>query len=138
MKLNRLVLFTMALLLSFGGRWTYAQEGDDGALDITMTLMPADADLPDAVTQELALPRDAQGEHRASEEGVTHSAEGLETANEARTDGGLAVAQDAAAEAAANDRADFGRGTLSDELPNQMPADVPTDLPEGRPDDLPL
>jgi hypothetical protein len=68
-----------------------AREAEKGpvpvALDATMALMGEAADRPDAVTKTLELPKDAAGAYLASPLGVSHAAEGLETADLARVKG---------------------------------------------------
>jgi hypothetical protein len=54
---------------------------NEDAANSTMTVIPQDAELPDAVTKELVLPDEA------SEAAREHSATGLAKANEAREDG---------------------------------------------------
>lgn len=145
--------------LAIGGP-VHAQIDD---LDVTMTLIPTDAELPDAVTRQIVLPQSAAAE------GVENSAEGLATANSRRAAAaerpaaaserraaGLAraagrrVAFDAAAdarargadfgaeigEAARQNRESFIRGDSGLDLP--IPDHLP-DLPDQRPDlpDLP-
>ena len=125
--------------LGLGADWTLAQDvpGDD--LEITMTLMPENGDLPDAVTRELTLPvfpEGDEGESIPSQQGVDNSADGLATANQAREDG-RAFGQEIAA-AAQENRENLGRGRPED-LPMGPPDDlpgVPEDLP-GPPEDLP-
>jgi hypothetical protein len=99
--------------------------------DVTITLLPQDAELPDAVTALIELPKDADGNYIPSEEGVTHSADGLATANDAR-ENGREFGQETAEQAQQN-REDFVHGTpdLSELLPDQVPDDVPVpDLPD--------
>lgn len=100
-------------------------------LELTMTLMPANAELPEAVTKTLELPpaaaargaeasepgRDRAGDARGSRQ------EGLDTAAEAR-ERGLELGE-AMAEQARENREDAGRG------------DPPATPPDGPPDDLP-
>jgi hypothetical protein len=131
------VLFALAAL-SFRLP-AFAQENSsdtDENLELTMTLLPEAATLPDAVTKTIELPEPA------SETGADSSAQGLATANEARdhsdqsdhSDAGLETAaearergrdlgQDMAAEAQQN-REDQGRGTPPEESP--PPPDHPT------------
>jgi hypothetical protein len=54
---------------------------DDGDLEVTMTLLPNGAELPGAVTSEIALPL------TASTQATEHAASGLVQANEARQTG---------------------------------------------------
>ena len=62
-------------------------EGGIRALEITMTLLPASAQTPDAVTKTIELPKRPDGSDIPSAAGVEHSANGLATANAAREDG---------------------------------------------------
>ncbi|HEU4617971.1 MAG TPA: hypothetical protein VFV10_08010 [Gammaproteobacteria bacterium] len=82
--------------LALVGPWASAQEtgtpqpaaADEaaGPLEVTITLIPEDADRPAAVTKTLELPRKATGAYIASQQGVEHSASGLTRANLARDD----------------------------------------------------
>jgi hypothetical protein len=118
------------------GNWTFAEDGEQ-----TMTLLPEDAESPDAVTKMLELPKNDEGEYIASEEGVTHSAEGLATANAAR-ESGRAFGEEMAANARENHE-NFSRGVrpdLEDLLPGQVPDGIPDTpavpeipAPAGRP-----
>jgi hypothetical protein len=116
----------------------YTQEDDaDGVetLDVTMTLMPEGATLPDAVTRLIELPDAAAETARES------AAQGLETANEARAnrDAGLGVAGEArengrefgqeVREQAQENSENAGRGGRPDPA---GPPEVP-----GPPEDLP-
>lgn len=99
-------------------------------LELTMKLMPAGAELPDAVTKTIQLPP------AASAQAAEASARGLSTANEAKQNrpDGLDTAADARergrefgdamAEQARENREDAGRGN-------------PPTPPSGPPDDLP-
>jgi hypothetical protein len=134
MKIRSTLVFFSALTLSLSASWVFAQEGEGGDdLDVTMTLMPEGADLPDAVTRELELPRYTEGENEGeyipSSQGVENSANGLETANAAREDG--RAFGEAAAEAAQDNREEHSRGNMPD-LENLLPDQVP-DMP-GPPD----
>lgn len=134
---------TVALALAFAGNVAFAQgdggeggEGDD--LDVFMRVLPANAELPEAATREIELPRDGEDENapfRPSEQGVNNGGEGLETANDAREDG-RAFGQEAAA-AAQENRENLGRGSRPDleDLPDQVPDDIPAppETPGGPP-----
>jgi hypothetical protein len=86
-------LFVISVLASAAMCGTAAAQdapkrGNSGAaLEITMTLLPANAQTPDAVTKVIELPKDADGNSIPSSAGVEHSAGGLETANAARENG---------------------------------------------------
>lgn len=105
-------------------------------LELTMTLMPVNAELPDAVTRTIELPAAASGEAvEASERGLSTADEarqnrraGLDTAAEARERG--QELGEAMAEQARENREDAGRG----DPPATPPAGPPDDLP--RPPDL--
>jgi len=57
-------------------------------LELTMVLIPANAETPAAVTAKIDLPKDAaSGNYIPSVQGVENSERGLETANAAREDG---------------------------------------------------
>jgi hypothetical protein len=131
-RANQLLATTLALVL--GASPAFAQDAgeDDGDLDVTMRLLPANAELPDAATREIELPVNDEGEFRASEQGIENSLAGIETANAAREDG-RAFGQEAAA-AAQENRENMGRGSrpdLEELLPEQVP-NVP-EIPD-RPD----
>lgn len=128
-------LIAAALTLALSSNWAFAQdgdEGDDGDLDVTITVMPEGADLPDVVTGDITLPVDEEGNFIPADEGVDNSAEGLSIANEAREDG-RAFGEAAAAAAEAN-REDLGRGSMPDQVP-ETPGDLPElpDLPDVTP-----
>jgi hypothetical protein len=93
--------------------------------ELTMTLLPEGAELPDAVTKVIELPKNDEGEYLASEEGVANSAEGLAIANAAREDG-RAFGEEMAASAREN-RENFTRGRpdLGGLLPGQVPDGIP-------------
>ncbi|MEX0707244.1 MAG: hypothetical protein WD078_04725 [Woeseia sp.] len=111
----------LALVLAAGN--VLAQDDDD--LDGTMRpIGQADAELPAAVTEDITLP-DAVGE---DSEAVAASADGLATANEARTlrkEGGLAIADEASGGAAADarDRATDLAEAARDNADNRSRAD---------------
>jgi hypothetical protein len=124
-----LVITALALTLTAGS--AFAQDGTEGeeadeALDLTMTLMPQDAELPDVVTADIELPKDEEGLPIPSEQGVEHGGEGLETANLAREDG--RAFGEAAAAAAQENREDVSRGSMPD-LGELLPDNVP-EIPE--------
>lgn len=92
----------LAILFSAGA--VFAQD-DEGDLEGTIRLMgAAEAELPDAVTKEIALPDNIAEDSEA----VEASAEGLATANEARQnrETGLSIADQARGNAAADDARD--------------------------------
>jgi hypothetical protein len=120
------VLFAMAVSAAENG------DSQDGALDLTMELMPADATSPEAVTGVIELPA-------ASTEAAGQNAEdGLTKANEAREhrEDGLATAEEALAQGQAHaeqSREDIGRGPPD---PENIPAqpEIPDDLPGTTPE----
>jgi len=129
-----------ALGLVLGANWAVAQDDPGDDLDITMTLMPEDGNLPGAVTHELVLPplpdasRNNDPESRpgesSSEDGRTIATLARDTAR----DDGRAIGA-AAVEAAQDARNDHSHGSppnLDDLLPG---GDVPGDVPG--PGDLP-
>jgi hypothetical protein len=75
-----LTIAGLALALAAGPALAQDETGDD-ATGSTMRVIPEDAQLPDAVTKEIALP------DGASEDARTHSADGLAKANDAREHG---------------------------------------------------
>lgn len=98
--MHRLSVTGLALLFTAGA--VFAQE-DEGDLEGTIRLMgEAEAELPEAVTREIALPDTIDVDAAA----VEASAEGLATANEARQnrEQGLSVADEARENAAADAR----------------------------------
>jgi hypothetical protein len=122
----KLTMLTVALAWALGGS-ALAQNGEE-----TIVLLPEGVELPDVVTAALDLPKDENGEYRASAEGVAHSAKGLDIANAAREDGRAFGEQTAAL--AKENREDHARGRmpeLSDLRPDQVPdhAALP-ELPE--------
>jgi hypothetical protein len=119
----KLTMLTVALAMTLGGS-ALAQDGE-----ATIVLLPEGAELPDVVTAALDLPKDENGDYRASEEGVAHSTKGLEIANEARADG-RAFGEQMAASAKEN-REEHTRGQMPD-LRDLRPDHVPDNaaLPE--------
>ncbi len=122
--------------LGLGADWTFAQDAPGDDLEITMTLMPEDGDLPDAVTRELTLPVFPEGDENAgqpipSQQGVDNSADGLATANQAR-EAGREFGRQAAA-AAQENRENLGRGR-----PEGLPMGPPEGLPMGPPEGPPM
>jgi hypothetical protein len=89
--MQRLFIITMVASAAISGTAAAQDEPKRGnsaaALEITMTLLPANAQTPDAVTKVIELPKDADGNSIPSAAGVEHSAGGLETANAARENG---------------------------------------------------
>ena len=128
-------LFAAALACSFCGLAS-AQSGEE-----TIVLLPEGTELPDVVTDAIDLPKDENGEYRASAQAVASSARGLATANAAR-EGGRAFGEQmaAAAREGREDRARGPRPDLSDLRPENVPDNAalpempePPTLPE-RPD----
>jgi hypothetical protein len=121
MKRNLVMVSTVGLLLGFSSAWAEVEEDAEA----TIRLMGhAEAELPAAVTDDIALP-DSVPEDSAA---VTNAQRGLDTANEnrARRETGLATADEARergagmAEAAMENREARGR---SQGLPDRP--DVP-------------
>ena len=102
----------------------------DAALEITMTLLPANAGTPDAVTKTIELPKDEDGNYIPSAAGVEHSAGGLETANAAR-ENGRAFGEAAAAAARENreNATRASRAAASEERPDPPETPEPPDRP---------
>jgi hypothetical protein len=114
--------------------------GSDDSLDVTMTLLPEGASLPDAVTRTIPLPDTATS---------SHAQPGLDTANEnrLRRDDGLETAQDArdrgrqfgqdVRDQAAEQRENAERGQRPDGAgpPDGLPPTSPPD--QTSPPDLP-
>ena len=126
----------LVMAACFIGSAVFGQEPPDDPpvpeeLELTMTLMPANAELPEAVTKTIELPASAAprgaeaseaGRERAGDARANRQ-EGLDTAAEAR-ERGLEFGE-AMAEQARENREDAGRG------------DPPATPPDGPPDDLP-
>ena len=94
-------------------------------LELTMVLIPANAETPEAVTAKIELPKDAaSGNYIPSAQSVEHSERGLETANAAREDG-RAFGQ-ATAAAARDNREDAVRASHgADEKERPAPPETP-------------
>ena len=88
----------------------------------TIVLMPEGAELPEAVTRVIDLPKNENGEYRPAAAAVENSARGLAIANEAR-ENGRAFGQEMAAQAQEN-RENKARGERPDVPPGQPPDDV--------------
>jgi hypothetical protein len=101
---------------------------DEGsALELTMALIPANAQSPAAVTATIELPKnDSTGAYIPSAQGVEHSADGLDTANLAREEG--REFGEATAEAARENRENAGRA------PRDPPGSEPPPAPPETPD----
>lgn len=143
MKPRGMLLFFSTLAVLLGGSLAFAQDGTpeeegDEVLEVTMRLLPPNAQAADAALREIELPTRIDEESGEpvpipSEQGQLHGGAGLERANEARFEGAANGA--AAAEAAQNNREEMGRGTPPDlsDLPEQVPDNPgPPDNP-GRP-----
>lgn len=102
----------------------------DAALEITMTLLPATAQTPDAVTNTIELPKGSDGHYIPSAAGVEHSADGLATANAAREDG-RAFGQATAAAARENreNATRASRAAPSEQRPEPPETPEPPDRP---------
>lgn len=108
-----------SLLFGFSNAWT---QDDD---ETTIRLMgAAEAELPDAVTEDIVLPGDAD------EEAVKNAKDGLDTANEnrKRMEDGLATADEARANAA-----DMAEDALDNIEIRGRVEDILEDVP-GQPD----
>ena len=139
MKTRNALMTTAAVLLAIAPTWARAQNelgADIDALDVTMELMPEGATLPEAVTRVIELPEAVPETARQS------AAQGLETANQARTNAqaGLAIATEArerGLEHAQENREDAGRGPPDWAGPPGGGPGGPADTPSGPPDDAP-
>jgi hypothetical protein len=129
---SKCVLAIVSLALTFVSGNALAQD-DDGDLDGTIRLMGhAEAESPDAVTNPITLPYDAQ-----ASEAVANSEFGLDTANEARLrrEEGLTTADEAResnadfVEAAQENRGNRGRS--SDNIPENVPDRPEPPTPPG-------
>ena len=88
MKLLTMSVLASAVICGSAAAQDRPKRGNrDAALEITMTLLPASAQTPDAVTKTIELPKRPDGSDIPSAAGVEHSANGLATANAAREDG---------------------------------------------------
>jgi hypothetical protein len=127
--MQRLFVITMLASAATCGTAVAQDEPERGnsgaALEITMTLLPASAQTPDAVTKVIELPRDTDGNTIPSAAGVENSARGLETANAARENGrAFGEAASAAARENREDATRASRGAASREHP------TPPEMPE--------
>ena len=123
----------LAMAACFIGTTAFGQEPPDDQpvpeeLELTMTLMPANAELPEAVTKTIELPpaaaaRSAEASEPGRERADDARGNRQDTAAEAR-ERGLELGE-AMAEQARENREDAGRG------------DPPVTPPAGPPDDLP-
>jgi hypothetical protein len=109
-----------AAVFALTSSWAAAQDGD---LDVTMTVLPENADQSEAVTAAIDLPMDEAGEYIPAEEGVENSQVGLDTANLARQDG-RAFGEEAR-ELAEENRERFGRGGGAPSIEELIPDGVP-------------
>ena len=104
-------------------------------LELTMVLIPANAETPAAVTAKIELPKDASGNYIPSAQGVEHSERGLDTANAAREDG-RAFGQATAAAARDNRenavRAATGASEKERPTPPETPETPDRPTPPGR------
>ena len=89
--MKRLFAITALASAVIGGAATAQDEPERGnknaVLELTMTLIPMNAESPAVVTAAIELPKDSSGDYIPSANGVEHSAPGLDTANVAREDG---------------------------------------------------
>jgi hypothetical protein len=115
---NRFVVAAFAGLL---GSSSFAQS------EQTLVVLPEDAELPDAVTRAIDLPKNAAGEYLVSRSAVESSATGLATANAAREYGRAFGAEMAAK--AADDRETRTRGAAADRVPDHVTLPPLPDLP---------
>lgn len=135
MNMNLAWTIGAMLLLGFSNAWAQ-DDGSDDESETTIRLMDAaEAELPNAVTDDIVLP-DSVPEHAAAHE---DAAEGLATANEnrKRREDGLATADEARANAAdmAEDALENieSRGRADDileNIPGRPDVPEPPDMPE--------
>ena len=104
-----------------------ARGNKNAVLELTMTLIPINAESPAAVTAAIELPKDSSGDYIPSAAGVEHSAQGLDTANLAREDG-RAFGQ-ATAAAARENRENATRASHDAELEGPPAPPEPPDHP---------
>ena len=119
MRLLTIIVLASAVICGTAAAQDEPKRGNSAvALEITMTLIPANARTPDAVTTTIELPKDPDGNYIPSAAGVEHSADGLATANAAREDG-RAFGQATAAAARENreDATRASRGAASEQRP---------------------
>lgn len=109
-------------------------EGKDSVLELTMALIPANAQTPAAVTATIELPKnESTGAYIPSARGVEHAAGGLDTANRAREEG--RAFGEATAEAARENRENVGRASR-DAASSEPPPPTPPETPDPpRPND---
>ncbi len=125
-------LFAIAALAStvMGGTVIAQNEAERGiknpVLELTMTLIPMDAESSSVVTAKIDLPKDAGVDYLPSAAGVEHSARGLSTANAAREDGRAFGAATAAA--ARENRENAGRTSRAAQI-EEPPAPAQPDRP---------
>jgi hypothetical protein len=109
-----------------------ADKGTDSVLELTMALIPADAQTAAAVTATIELPKnESTGAYIPSAQGVQHSARGLDTANLAREEG--RELGEATAEEARENRENAGRASRDPPSPERPPAAPETPDPPGPP-----
>lgn len=117
--------WTVTLLLGFGSAWAQ-DEGNNDESEVTIRLMnAADAELPNAVTEQIALP-----ESLREDSGAVKGAQfGIGTANEngRRREEGLTTAEEA------RDRA----AEMAEEAQENRENRGRSDDPPGPPDDVP-
>ena len=131
--MKRLFAITALASAVIGGAAIAQDEPERGnksaVLELTMTLIPMNAESPGVVTAAIELPKDSSGEYIPSANGVEHSAPGLDTANVAREDG-RAFGQATAAAARENrenaTRASHDTGVEGPPAPPETPPDRPT------------
>ena len=94
-----------------------SDDAKDSVLELTMSLIPANAQTPAAVTATIELPKNESGEYIPSARGIEHSAGGLDTANAAREEG--RAFGEATAEGARENRENVGRATRDAATPGR-------------------
>jgi hypothetical protein len=108
-----------------------SDEHKDSVLELTMALIPANAQTPAALTATIELPKnESTGAYIPSAQGVEHSADGLDTANLAREEG--RAFGEATAEGARENRENVGRASR-DAASSERPPAPETPDPPGPP-----
>jgi hypothetical protein len=108
-----------------------SDEHNDSVLELTMALIPANAQTPAALTATIELPKnESTGVYIPSAQAVEHSAGGLDTANLAREEG--RAFGEATAEGARENRENAGRASR-DAASSERPPAPETPDPPGPP-----
>lgn len=119
MKTKLVLISTGALLLAFSSAWAQEAGSDENAEATIQLIGKAEAELPDAVTEEITLPDSVPADAAA----VLNAQHGLDRANEnrARREFGLAMAEEAR---------ERGAGMAEEAMENRETRGRSEDLPE--------